>query len=54
MGGGEKHNRASDLGHVVFYLDASPQQASLDLLFTPMLNLIGGQFPGCSSFGVVI
>lgn len=41
-------------GHVVFYLDASPQQASLVLLFTPMLNLIGGQFPGFSPVGGAI
>lgn len=38
----------------MFYLDASPQQASLALLFTPMLRLIDGQFPGFSSIGGVI
>lgn len=33
-------------GPGVFYLDASPQQALLDLLFIPLRSLISGQSPG--------
>lgn len=41
VGGGDETTVLVIWGHVVFYLDASPQQASLVLLFTPMQKLIG-------------